>query len=105
MSPSINVQATTNQWLARAWVDQVLKDNFFFGEVLGNTEQWEGSQMIHAFKYSKGVATVAFNGFDDLPTSQQPVTVNGVFYPTFTAELQVSPYFATRQEVGDFVAV
>lgn len=85
MPPSINVQATTNQWLASAWVDQVLKDNFLFGEILGNTEQWEGSQMVHPFKYQKGVATVAFNGFDDLPTSQQPVTVNGTFYPTFTA--------------------
>jgi len=85
MPPSINVQATTNQWLAKAWVDQVLKDNFLFGEILGNTEQWEGSQMVHPFKYQKGVATVAFNGFDDLPTSQQPVTVNGIFYPTFTA--------------------
>lgn len=85
MPPSINVQATTNQWLASAWVDQVLKDNFLFGEILGNTKEWEGSQMVHPFKYQKGVATVAFNGFDDLPTSQQPVTVNGTFYPTFTA--------------------
>jgi len=25
----------------------VLKDNFLFGEILGNTEQWEGSQMVH----------------------------------------------------------
>lgn len=47
MPPSVNVQATTNQWLASAWVDQVLKDNFLFGEILGNTEEWEGSQMIH----------------------------------------------------------
>lgn len=85
MPPSINIQATTNQYLASAWVDQVLKDNFFFGEILGNTEKWDGSQMVHPFKYSKGVATVAFNGFDDLPTTQQPVTVNGTFYPTFTA--------------------
>jgi hypothetical protein len=85
MPPSINVQATTNQWLAPAWVDQVLKDNFFFGEILGNTESWEGSQMVHQFKYQKGVATVAFNGFDDLPTTQQPITVNGTFYATFTA--------------------
>ena len=57
MPPSVNVQATTNQWLASAWVDQVLKDNFLFGEILGNTEQWEGSQMIHPltsgdFKFS-----------------------------------------------------
>lgn len=36
-------------------------------------------------KYQKGVATVAFNGFDQLPTTQQPVTVNMTFYPTFTA--------------------
>ncbi len=85
MPPSVNVTATTNQWLASAWVDQVLRDNFFFGEILGNTKQWEGSQMVHPFKYQKGVATVAFSGFDDLPTSQQPVTVNGTFYPTFTA--------------------
>lgn len=85
MPPSINIQATTNQWLSSAWVDQVLKDNFFFGEILGNTEVWDGSQMIHQFKFQKGVATVAFNGFDDLPTTQQPVTVNGTFYPTFTA--------------------
>lgn len=47
MPPDINVQATTNQWLASAWVDQVLKDNFLFGEILGNTESWDGSQMIH----------------------------------------------------------
>lgn len=85
MPPSINVQATTNQWLASAWVDQVLRDNFFFGEILGNSLTWEGSQMVHQFKFQKGVATVAFNGFDDLPTTTQPSTVNGVFYPTFTA--------------------
>lgn len=85
MPPSVNVQSTTNQWLASAWVDQVLRDNFFFGEILGNTKNFEGSQMLFPIKYTKGVATVAFNGFDDLPTSQQPVTVNATFYPTFTA--------------------
>jgi len=63
----------------------VLKDNFFFGEILANTEKWNGSQMLHAIKYQKGVASVAFNGFDQLPTSQQPVTVNMTFYPTFVA--------------------
>jgi hypothetical protein len=47
MPPSVNVTATTNQWLASAWVDQVLRDNMFFGEILGNTKQWEGSQMVH----------------------------------------------------------
>jgi hypothetical protein len=36
-------------------------------------------------KYQKGVASVAFNGFDALPTSQQPVSVNMTFYPTFVA--------------------
>ncbi len=46
MQPTINVQTTTNQHLAPAWVDQVLRDNFFFGEVLGNTEKWDGSQML-----------------------------------------------------------
>ncbi|TXG77184.1 phage major capsid protein [Candidatus Dojkabacteria bacterium] len=60
-------------------------DNFFFGEILGNTERWNGSQMLFPIKYQKGVATVAFNGFDQLPTSQQPVSVNMTFYPTFTA--------------------
>jgi hypothetical protein len=81
----VNVNTTTNQYLAPAWVDQVLKDNFFFGEILANTEKWNGSQMLHAIKYQKGVASVAFNGFDQLPTSQQPVTVNMTFYPTFVA--------------------
>lgn len=85
MPPSINIQTTTNQYLAPAWVDQVLRDNFFFGEVLGNTEKWDGSQMLFPIKYQKGVATVAFNGFDALPTTQQPVTVNMTFFPTFTA--------------------
>lgn len=66
-------------------VDQILRDNFFFGEVLGNTEKWNGSQMLFPIKYQKGVASVAFNGFDQLPTSQQPVTVNMTFYPTFIA--------------------
>lgn len=85
MPPTVNITTTTNQYLAPAWVDQVLKDNFFFGEVLGNTEKWDGSQMLFPIKYQKGVASVAFNGFDQLPTSQQPVTVNMTFYPTFVA--------------------
>ena len=59
--------------------------NLFFGEVLGNTKKWDGSQMLFPIKYQKGVATVAFNGFDQLPTSQQPVSVNMTFYPTFVA--------------------
>jgi hypothetical protein len=85
MPPSLNIQTTTNQYLAPAWVDQVLRDNFFFGEILGNMEKWDGSQMLFPIKYQKGIASVAFNGFDQLPTSQQPVSVNMVFYPTWVA--------------------
>ncbi len=85
MPPGVNITTTTNQYLAPAWVDQVLRDNFFFGEVLGNTKKWDGSQMLFPIKYQKGVASVAFNGFDQLPTSQQPVTVSMTFYPTFVA--------------------
>lgn len=84
-SPSINIQTTTNQFLAPFWVDQVLHDNFFFGEVLSNTKKWDGSQMLFPIKYQKGVQSVAFNGFDFLPTTQQQVTVNMTFYPTFVA--------------------
>ena len=51
MQPNVNVNTTTNQYLAPAWVDQVLKDNLFFGEVLANTEKWNGSQMLHPIKY------------------------------------------------------
>lgn len=36
-------------------------------------------------KYQKGVPSVSFNGFDQLPTSQQPVSVNMEFFPTFVA--------------------
>ncbi len=85
MPPTQNIQTTTNQSLAPAWVDQTLRDNFIFGEILANTKKWDGSQMLFPIKYQKGVATVAFNGFDQLPTSQQPVSVNMTFYPTFTA--------------------
>ncbi len=85
MPPGVNITTTTNQYLAPFWVDQVLRDNYFFGKVLGNTKKWDGSQMLFPMKYQKGVATVAFNGFDLLPITQQPVSVNMVFYPTFTA--------------------
>jgi hypothetical protein len=84
-NPTLNIQTTTNQYLAPAWVDQVLRDNFFFGEVLSRVEKWDGSQMLFPIKYQKGVASVAFNGFDVLPTSQQPQTVNMTFNPTFVA--------------------
>lgn len=85
LAPGLNIQTTTNVYLAPAWVDQVLNDNFFFGEILGRTKKWEGAQMNFPIKYQKGVASVAFNGFDQLPTSQQPVTVNMNFYTTFVA--------------------
>ncbi len=85
MAPNVNVTTTTNQYLAPAWVDQVLRDNWFFGDVLRKTEKWNGSQMLHPIKYQKGVASVAFNGFDLLPITQQPVSVNMTFSPTFVA--------------------
>lgn len=49
------------------------------------TKKWDGSQGLFPIKYQKGVATVAFNGFDLLPITQQPTSVNMTFYPTFTA--------------------
>lgn len=85
MPPNVNITTTTNQYLAPAWVDQVLRDNFFFGKILENVERWDGSQMLFPMKYQKGVASVAFNGFDLLPITQQPVSVNMTFYPTFVA--------------------
>jgi hypothetical protein len=85
MPPNVNIQTTTNQYLAPFWVDQILRDNFFFGKILGNTKKWDGSQMLFPMKYQKGVSTIAFNGFDLLPITQQPVSVNMTFYPTFTA--------------------
>ncbi len=85
MPPGVNITTTTNQYLAPAWVDQVLRDNYFFGKVLSKTKKWNGSQMLFPIKYQKGVASVAFNGFDLLPITQQPVSVNMTFYPTFVA--------------------
>lgn len=85
MPPNVNISTTTNKYLAPAWVDQVLRDNFFFGKILQKTKKWKGSQMDHPIKYQKGLASVAFNGFDLLPITQQPVSVNMIFYPTFVA--------------------
>lgn len=45
MQPNVNVTTTTNVWLASAWVDQVLQDNFFFGEILSRTKKWGGATM------------------------------------------------------------
>ena len=83
MPPNVNVTTTTNQYLAPFWVDQVLRDNYFFGRILQKTKKWDGSQMLFPIKYQKGVASVAFNGFDLLPITQQPTTVNMTFYTTF----------------------
>lgn len=85
MPPGVSITTTTNQYLAPAWVDQVLRDNFFFGKVFEKTKQYDGSQMLFPMKYQKGVASVAFNGFDLLPINYQPVSVNMTFYPTFVA--------------------
>jgi hypothetical protein len=85
MPPSVNITTTTNQFLAPKWVDQVLRDNAFFGHILSKTEKWKGSQMLFPIKYQKGIASVAFNGYDLLPITQQPVSVNMTFFPTFVA--------------------
>lgn len=85
MPPGVNVTSYTNQYLAPFLVDQVLRDNYFFGKMMQKTKKWNGAQMLFGIKYQKGVASVAFNGFDLLPITQQPTTVNMTFYATFVA--------------------
>lgn len=85
IAPGVNVTTTTNQYLAPFFVDLVLRDNYFFGKIMSNTKKWNGSQMLFPIKYQKGVASVAFNGFDLLPITQQPISVNMTFYPSFVA--------------------
>jgi hypothetical protein len=85
IAPGVNVTTTTNQYLAPYWVDGVLRDNKFFGMMMQKTKKWDGSQMLIPLKYQKGVSSVAFNGYDLLPITQQPTTVNQTFYPTFIA--------------------
>lgn len=85
MPPNVSVTTTTNQYLAPFWVDLVLRDNYFFGKLMSKTKKWNGSQMLFPIKYQKGVSSVAFNGFDLLPITQQPVSVSMTFYPTFVA--------------------
>ena len=85
MQPNSFVTTTTNQYLTPSWVDQVLRDNFFFGELLKKSQGFKGSQVLQPIKYQKGVASVAFSGFDVLPITQIPTTVNMVFYPSFVA--------------------
>lgn len=85
IAPNVNVTTTTNQYLAPRWVDQVLRDNRFFGELMRKTKKWNGSQMLFPIKFQKGVSSVAFNGYDLLPITQQPVSVDMTFYPSFVA--------------------
>lgn len=85
IAPNVNVTTTTNQYLAPFWTDLVLRDNYFFGKMMSKTKKWDGSQMIFPVKTQKGVASVAFNGFDLLPITQQPVAVNMTFNPSFIA--------------------
>ena len=85
MSPNLTVQSVTNQYLAPMWTDLVLRDNYFFGKMMQKTKKWSGSQMLFPIKYQKGVASVAFNGFDLLPITFNPVSVNMTFYTSFIA--------------------
>ena len=84
-APNVTIQSVTNQYLARKWYDLTLRDNYFFGKLMEKTKKWDGSQMLFPFKYQKGVSSVAFNGYDLLPITQQPVSVNGTFYPLAVA--------------------
>jgi hypothetical protein len=52
---------------------------------MSKTKKWDGAQMLFAIKYQKGISSVAFNGFDLLPITQQPTSVNMTFYPSFVA--------------------
>jgi hypothetical protein len=63
----------------------VLRDNLFFATILKNPERWRGAQMLFPMKYTKGIPSVAFSGFDLLPFTQEPVSVNMTFYPSFVA--------------------
>lgn len=82
-TPNSFVTATTNQYLTPSFIDVVLRNNFFFGELLRNTRTFKGSQVLQPLKVNKGVASVAFSGFDVLPITQIPQFVNMVFYPSF----------------------
>ncbi len=46
MPPGVNITTVTNQYLAPFWVDQTLRDNYFFGRVMQKTKKWNGSQML-----------------------------------------------------------
>lgn len=85
MQPNSFVATTTNQYLAPSWVDGVLRDNRLFSIVLNRMSKFEGSQSLQPFKVNKGVSSVAFSGFDELPITQKVTTINGVFFPSFVA--------------------
>lgn len=84
-APNVTIQTVTNQYLAPKWYDLTLRDNYFFGKLMEKTKKWNGSQELIPIKYQKGTPSVAFNGYDLLPISQQPVSVNMTFYATFIA--------------------
>lgn len=85
IAPNVTLQTVSNQYLSPRWVDLVLHDNRFFGEILKKRKNWEGSQMLMQMKFQKGLSSVAFNGYDLLPIGQQPASVNMTFYPSFIA--------------------
>jgi hypothetical protein len=62
-----------------------LRDNLFFTKLIKNARTFKGAQVLQPFKYQKGIASIAFSGFDVLPITQVPVSVNGVYYPSFVA--------------------
>jgi len=62
-----------------------LRDNLFYSKIMRSPERWRGAQELHPIKYQKGVASVAFSGFDLLPIDQIPTAVNMTFYPSFVA--------------------
>ena len=84
-APNVTIQSVTNQYLAPKWHDLTLRDNYLFGKILERQKKWDGSQELWPIKFQKGLGSVAFNGYDLLPISQQPVSVNMTFYPTFVA--------------------
>jgi hypothetical protein len=80
-APNVTIQSVTNQYLAPKWHDLTIRDNYFFGRILEKQKKWDGSQELWPIKFQKGLGSVAFNGYDLLPISQQPVSVNMTFYP------------------------
>ena len=45
MLPTANILTTVNTYLGNSWVDQVLRDNKFFGEVLASAETFKAGVM------------------------------------------------------------